>query len=366
MPYGESVRKREAVLLEDAALDSIVLAVDHFNRAVGPARLEASIIFAQRALELLLKAAIYERTGKIRDRGSHYTYGFTKCLNIAADQLGILSPEERISLQALEADRDAATHHLIAADEPLLYIKVQSAVTIFGALLHRVFDESLTDYLPARALPVSAQPPTSLGEALDAELVAVTALLAPKKRQSVEAKARLRTLLNLEAAAWGRNEAPTEKELERAISAIREGRNWRQVFPGVATLELDTDPGDSQIPVAVRLTRADGAPVRRARHDEEAEALLYREINPFDRWPFKPTQLAERAGLTTWRTWAVVEHLGLKDDEDYYKEISLGGDQVVPRYSQKAVERLREAAAELDVEAIWREYQVRRGVGRRG
>jgi hypothetical protein len=360
------VRKREAVLLEQAALDSIVLAVDHFNRAVGPARLEASIIFAQRALELLLKAAIYEGTGKIRDKGSNYTYGFTKCLNIATDQLGILSPEERISLQALEGDRDAASHHVIEAGEPFLYIKLQSAVTIFGALLHRVFDESLTDHLPVRALPVSAQPPSSLAQALDAEVVSVTALLAPKKRQSAEAKARLRSLLNLEAAAWGRNEAPTEKELERAMSALREGRNWRQVFPGVATLEIDADPGDSQIPVAVRLTKAEGAPVRRARREEEAEALLYREINPFDRWPFKPTQLAERAGLTTWRTWAMVEHLGLKDNEDYYKEIPVGGDQVVPRYSQNAVQRLHEAAAELDVDAIWRDYQSRHGVGRSG
>lgn len=359
------MRKREAVLLEDAALDSIVLAVDHFNRAVGPSRLEASIIFAQRSLELLLKAAICERTGKIRDKGSAYTYGFSKCLNIATDQLGILTPEERISLQALEADRDAATHHLLAAEEALLYIKIQSAVTVFGALLHRVFNEALTDYLPVRALPVSAEPPSSLAEALDAELVAVRALLAPRKRQSVEAKARLRTLLNLEAAAWARSEPPTEKELDRALSALREGRDWRQVFPGVATLELESEPGDSQIPVAVRLTRAQGAPVRRARREEEAEALLFREVNPFDRWPFKPTEVAERIGLSTWKTWALIEHLGLKADEEFFKEISLGGDQVLPRYSQRAVERLREAAAQLDIDEIWDDYRARHNVGRR-
>jgi hypothetical protein len=359
------VRKREAVLLQGAAVDSMVIAVDHFNRAVGPARLEASIIFAQRALELLLKAAIYERTGKIRDNDSKNTYGFGKCLNIATDQLQMLRPEERISLRALEADRDAATHHLIDANESLLYIKVQSAVTIFGSLLVRVFDEELTDHLPERALPVSAQPPVSLAEALDAELMAVQALVAPKKRQSVEAKARLRTLLNLEAAAWGRSDAPTEKELERALAAIRDGRDWREVFPGIATLELDPDPGDSQIPVAVRLTRSEGPPVRRAQAGEEAEALLYREVNPFDRWSLKPAEFERRTGLSPWRTRAVVEHLGLKGDEDYYKDVPLGGDQTTPRYSQKAVDRVRAAAAELDIEAIWGDYQERHGVGRR-
>ncbi|MBA3841340.1 MAG: hypothetical protein H0X39_01750 [Actinobacteria bacterium] len=360
------MRKREAVLLQDAALDSIILAVDHFNRAVGPSRLEASIIFAQRALELLLKSAIYEQTGKIREKGEDYTYGFKKCLNVATDQLGILSLEERISLQALEADRDAATHHLIESDEPLLYIKVQSAVTIFGALLHRVFDEQLTDYLPMRALPVSAEPPSSLAEALDAEIVAVRALVAPKKRQGVQARARLRPLLNLEAAVWGRAERPTEKELDRAMAALREGRDWRVVFPGVATLELESDPGDSHIPVAIRLTRSEGPPVHRVQGGDDAEALAFREVNPFDRWSLRLSDVAQRVGLSRPRTLALVEHLGLKDDEEFYKEIALGGDQIIPRYSQRAVERIGEALGVVDMDEVWRNYQQGHRYGQRG
>jgi hypothetical protein len=358
------VRKREAILLKNAAVDSIVLAVDHFNRAVGPARLEASVIFAQRALELLLKAAIHERTGKIRDTSSGYTYGFSKCLNIATDQLGVVTPDERVSLQALEADRDAATHHLIETDEPLLYIKVQSAVTIFASLLARAFDERLTDVLPIRALPVSAEPPSTLGEAIDAEMLAIRALLAPKKRQSVEAKARLRTLLNLDTAAWGRGDRPTERELDRAMAAIREGRDWRDIFPGVATLEIEGG-GDSGIPVAVRLTRGDGPGVRRATRGEEAEALLYREVNPFERWPFKPTDVAKRIELSEPKTWALIEHLDLKGDDAYYKDIPVGGGQVVPRYTQEAVERLRAAREEVDMDGVWRAYQQRHGFGQR-
>jgi hypothetical protein len=87
-------------MLKNAATDSIVLAVDHFNRAVGPARLEASLIFAQRALELLLKAVIYERTGSIREPGRAYSYSFKKCLNIGVDQLQVVGSDERIALQA--------------------------------------------------------------------------------------------------------------------------------------------------------------------------------------------------------------------------------------------------------------------------
>jgi hypothetical protein len=40
------MKKRESVMLRNAATDSLVLAVDHFNRAVGLARVEASLIFA--------------------------------------------------------------------------------------------------------------------------------------------------------------------------------------------------------------------------------------------------------------------------------------------------------------------------------
>jgi hypothetical protein len=44
----------------------------------------------------------------------------------------------------------------------LLYIKMQSAVTLFADVLNRAFDEALTDHLRSRVLPVSADPPTHL------------------------------------------------------------------------------------------------------------------------------------------------------------------------------------------------------------
>lgn len=60
------------------------------------------------------------------------------------------------------------------------------------------------------------------------------------------------------------------------------------MFPGVATLEIESEPGEDRLLVVVRLTRSEGPAVRRAKSGEEA--LLYREVNPFDRWPFKPTE----------------------------------------------------------------------------
>ena len=354
--------KREAALLKQAAIDSMIVAVDHFNRTIGPARLEASVIFAQRAFEMLLKAAILQETGRIRDKGEKYTYSFDKCLNIAVDGINVLDDEGRVALRALDTDRDAATHHLLAIDEPLLYIKMQSAVTIFSDLLNRAFDEQLTDHLPARVLPVSADPPDSLEGALASELTIVRELIAPGRRRLAEAKARLRAILNLDAAATGRTDPPTDQELNRAIRALRSGRDWKRVFPGVATLEIHTQPGPGTIPIALRLTRGQGPAVRLAQPEEEAEALLYREVNPFDRWPLSPVQLADRVGIGRMRTWALVEHLDLKDDEGYYKDIPVGAGQTMARYSPHAVDRLREDAENQELlNEAWAAYRARHG-----
>jgi hypothetical protein len=156
--------------------------------------------------------------------------------------------------------------------------------------------------------------------------------------------------------------AAMTKELERAQRSIREGKGWRSIFPGVATLEIESEAGKDRLPVTVRLTRGEGPAVRRARPGEEA--LPYREVNPFDRWPFKPTEVAERAGLSTWKAWALIEHLRLKDDEKFFKKVSIGGGQVIERYSQAAIDQLRDSANEVDMDAVWKTYRTRHKIGR--
>ena len=49
---------------------------------------------------------------------------------------------------------------------------------------------------------------------------------------------------------------------------------------------------------------------------------------------------------------AVVDHLGLRDQQDCYKEIKIG-KAVFKRYSQKAVTAIREALKEQSAEDIW-------------
>ena len=62
--------RKECKTLHLKAVDSMVLAVDHFNRVWDRGRSEAVLILLDRAFELLLKAIIVHRAGgqAIRDK----------------------------------------------------------------------------------------------------------------------------------------------------------------------------------------------------------------------------------------------------------------------------------------------------------
>ena len=67
--------RKEAKTLSAKAAESLVLAVDHFNRVWGCGRTEAVLIMLDRSFELLLKAIIVHRGGKIRAKDSNLTIG---------------------------------------------------------------------------------------------------------------------------------------------------------------------------------------------------------------------------------------------------------------------------------------------------
>jgi hypothetical protein len=61
--------KKETKLLKQKALNSLTLCVDQFNRTSDTGRVEAVLHFPDHSFEMLLKASILHRGGKIRDRG---------------------------------------------------------------------------------------------------------------------------------------------------------------------------------------------------------------------------------------------------------------------------------------------------------
>lgn len=58
--------RKEVRQLREKAVNGLVLSIDHFNRPWDRGRTEAVLILLDHAFEMLLKASIRHRSGKIR------------------------------------------------------------------------------------------------------------------------------------------------------------------------------------------------------------------------------------------------------------------------------------------------------------
>lgn len=127
--------RRETSRFKRQALNSLILAIELFNRPHNTSRTEAVLLLLQHAFEMLLKAAIYQGRRRVHEPGSHITYRFDKCLGIARSDLGILTKDTATTLSILDGYRDCAMHYLLEMSEEGLYLQAQTAVTIFDEVL---------------------------------------------------------------------------------------------------------------------------------------------------------------------------------------------------------------------------------------
>lgn len=142
--------KKEARLLLEKGINSLILGVEHFNRPSDRGRIESVLIFLDHSFEMLLKASILHRGGKIREPRAKQTIGFDACVRKALSDGNIkfLTREQALTLQAINSLRDAAQHHLVDLSEQHLYLHAQSGVTLFRDLQKTVFGRELTLDLP--------------------------------------------------------------------------------------------------------------------------------------------------------------------------------------------------------------------------
>ena len=351
--------RREVSLHHDRAINSIRLAMEHFNRPYDEGRPEAVLHFALHAHEMLAKAILLNRGQRIQKRRESKTISFGKCLNLL-DESGekVLDDANKVSLIALSNVRDAAQHSAVSLSEQELFLHAQTAITVFDRLLSAEFEHKLADYLPLRVLPISTEPPESLELLVNGEVDQIKELLKPGRRRAVEARARLRSLLAVDLAAANEHRTATPLELDRAAKRLKEGRAWKDVLPNLAALSLDAS-GTGQT-YSVRLSKeATAPPVRFAETEDETEnAAILRDVDVTARYPFSITQLGQLSGITTPKAGAMIWKLEIRGDPEAYHEIRLGQSEF-PRYSHKALEAVRAGVAQLDVAAVWKEFRAR-------
>lgn len=339
------------------AKDALILSIELFNRPNDQCRVSGTLILLDHSFEMLLKAGILQRGGKIREKNAKETIGFDVCVRRSLSDASIkfLQEEQALVLQTLNGLRDAAQHHLLDISESQLYLHIQSGVTLFRDLLKDVFGEELVDHLPARVLPISTTPPTDLATLFETEIREIKKLLKPGKRRRLEAMAKLRPLAILDSTIQGEKNQPSEPELRRVGNEIIKGRNWTDIFSGVSSIELTASGSGPSL--SLRLTKKEGIPIKLVSEGTPgASVVAVKRVDELGFYSMGAKQLAEKVGLTMPKTVAVVDYLRLRDDDECYKEIKIG-KSVHKRYSPKAIERVKQAVAEKGIEAIWDEQK---------
>ena len=341
----------------------MTLAIELFNRPSEVARQHAVVILLHHAFEMLLKAVIRQKTGSISKEGDPYTYSFARCLTVSADELDLLDSDERATLAILDNQRDTAVHFYAAVSEDVLYIHIQSAVTLFNKVLRAGFKTHLADYIPNRVLPVSAHPPTDLMLLLERELLEVDELLAAKQRRGARAAAKLRSLLAFTTAVKDETQRLTEADLDQAIARRRKGDEWALILPEIGQLKLSSD--GTGIPISMRLIKQGEIPVRIAAVGERpVGTIIPRNVNVWDKYNMSRDNLAEKLGVSRPRTHALIYELKLQDDTDcYFTWTHKSGKH--SGYSKRALERLEAALPTVDLKDVWNRHKHRFGAGKR-
>jgi len=351
--------KKEVKLLLEKAIDSLVLSVEHFNRPHDRGRVPAVLILIDHAFEMLLKAAILHRGGKIREPRAKETVGFDHCIRkgFSDGKIKFLSEEQCFLLRTINSLRDAAQHYLVDVSEQHLYIQAQSGLTLFRDIIDEVFKTDLRIELPVRVLPLSTSPPTDLEKLFDNEVEEIKRLLQPGKRRGAEAAAKLRALTLVEGATQGSSIQPTQGDLKRIATAIREGKNWNDLFPGVAAIKITSSGYGPSL--ELRITKKQGVPVCLVPEGTpEATVVAVKRVNELGYYNLGRDQLAKKVGLTGPKTTAMIWYLGLQADPECYKEIRIGGSKF-HRYSQKTIAKIKQALVGASIDSVWQEYRSR-------
>jgi hypothetical protein len=350
------LKSNVAPLLE-RSIQSLILAIELFNRPSETARDHGVLMFLQHAFEMLLKAAILQRTGRIHPRNDGYTYSFQVCLQIAYEQLGLLTRDGKITLEILDAQRDQAVHFYADVSEDMLYVHAQSSVTLFAEVLQMAFDRNLKSELPSRILPVSTRPPNELQSLLWNELQEVDRLLQAGQRRGAQAAAKLRSVLAFTVGTREGGQRIAEQEIDDAIQQRRNKSDWAIILPEV--VQLDLTANGTGIPVFFKISKNASVGLKVSKPGEEVIGTLVKhEVDVWDVFTLSLSMIKEKLGLNQFQTQALIYDMQIQSDTELYRVLKRGS-QTFRGYSKKALDLLRNEMPSKNMADVTKRYSGR-------
>jgi hypothetical protein len=339
---------RDARTLKTKAIESLRTAMAAFNSYDDAGRVTTVLMHAQHACEMLLKAVLVQGRANVFDKSSGKSIGFEKCLGLCQSHHNLTIDEAGI-MRAIDAQRDAAQHWFVYVSEDLLYMQMRALITAFDAYLKRKLDAALHEYIPPRVLPISTKPPGDFEFLVDREFNYVNELLQPGRRARDEARARIRSLLAMEAIVTDEVEI-SERDIDRIEKAMRGGTEFTAVFPRLATVGTTTE-GEG-VNLIVHFTKKQGAPVHYVGGDDPAAAAAVREVDLRKKFHLQRNELATKVGLTQPKAKVLRAHLGIDDDPTCCHVFEFGA-QKIPCFSDNATRRMKEALPNIDMDELW-------------
>jgi hypothetical protein len=351
--------KKEVKHLYNKAIESLILSVEIFNRPSDSGRVHGVLIFIDHSFEMMLKAGILHKGGKIRDKRKSETIGFSMCVKRALSEGAIrfINEGEALTLNTLNGLRDAAQHHVLEMSEQHLYFHAQAGLTLFRDLALRLFDDNLRDKIPSRVLPLSTIPPTEIQDFFSNEVEEIRKLLQPRSRKEMEAGEKLRGLAIMEYATQGIDTQPSDADIKKIVKRLKGGNSWVEVFPGVATLNFTAEGYGPSLDL--RIVKQGGLPVQVVPEGTPGVQVVLKRANELEFYNLGRDQLAEKLKLTGPKTSAAIDYFKVKDDPECYKNIAMGKSKF-NRYSSKAVKTIKEGLVNNSIEVIWDGYEGKR------
>lgn len=347
--------KKEAKYLFQKAIDSLTLSIEIFNRPNDCGRIHGVLIFMDHSFEMLLKASIIHKGAKIKGKGEKETIGFSASIrkSFSDNKIKFLSDTDVLTLQTINGLRDAAQHYILEMSEQYLYFQAQAGLTLFRDITKKVFNIDLKTHLPVRVLPLSTTPPMDIQAFFNMEVHEIKKLLAPKSRKKLEANERLRALAIMENAIQGNESQPSDTELKTLSKNLFKVSSWDQIFPSVSTLGLTQDGYGPSLDL--RITKSEGVPVTFVPEGTPgAGVVAIKRVNELDFYNLGRDQIAKKLGLTGPKTTKAIKYFKIKEDTDCFTNLKIG-KVTFDRYSQKAIETIKNGLKSKTIEEIWNE-----------
>jgi len=339
---------RDARTLRDKSITSLKAGMAAFNSYNDEGRVTTVLLHLQHACEMLIKAVLVQNKHKVFDNKTNITIGLDKSIRICQSNHG-LSDDEAGAMRTIDALRDSAQHWFVFVSEDILYLNTRALITAYDSYIKRTLGDDIHSHIPPRVLPVSTKPPGDFEFLVDREYSLVMDLLNPGRRKRDEARARIRSMLAMEAVV-AEGVHVTERDVDRVEKAIKAGKPFSEVFPRLTTVGTYTD-GEG-VSLTVRFSKKEGAPIRHIGGDDPTEAAAIRDVDLRKKYYLRPKGLADKLGINPMKSKALRDYLGIDADATCYQLFQFEKTKL-HSYSDNAVNKMQKALEDGKLDEAW-------------